>query len=58
MNESYMGSIEIITNLLKEIENLEEGKKGLLATLVQKEKEWIENDKIFKERRFTLMAVL
>jgi hypothetical protein len=53
-----MGSIEIITNLLKEIENLEEGKKGLLATLVQKEKEWIENDKIFKERRFTLMAVL
>ena len=43
MNESYMGSIEIITNLLKEIENLEEGKKGLLATLVQKEKEWIDS---------------
>jgi hypothetical protein len=58
MSESYIGSIEKITNLLKEIENLEEGKKELLATLVLKEKEWIENDKIFKERRFTLMAVL
>jgi hypothetical protein len=58
MSESYIGSIENITNLLKEIENLEESKKELLATLVLKEKEWIENDKIFKERRFTLMAVL
>ena len=58
MSESYIGSIEKITNLLKEIENLEESKKVLLATLVLKEKEWIENDKIFKERRFTLMAVL
>jgi len=58
MSESYIGSIEKITNLLKEIENLEESKKELLAILVLKEKEWIENDKIFKERRFTLMAVL
>lgn len=58
MSESYIGSIEKITDLLKEIENLEESKKVLLAILVLKEKEWIENDKIFKERRFTLMAVL
>ena len=53
-----MESIEKITQLLLDIEKLEEGKKGLLAKLVLKEKKWIENDKIFKERRFTLMAVL
>ena len=58
MSESYMESIQIITDLLLQIENLEENKKQLLAKLVLKEKNWIENDKIFKERRFTLMAVL
>jgi hypothetical protein len=44
--------------LLLKIETLEESKKQLLAKLVLKEKKWIENDKIFKERRFTLMSVL
>ncbi len=58
MSDSYMDSIQIITDLLLQIENLEENKKQLLAKLVLKEKKWIENDKIFKERRFTLMAVL
>ena len=40
------------------IETLEASKKELLEKLVLKEKKWIENDKIFKERRFTLMSVL
>ncbi|TNV86558.1 hypothetical protein FGO68_gene998 [Halteria grandinella] len=56
--ESYMESIRYITSLLLKIETLEESKKQLLAKLVLKEKKWIENDKIFKERRFTLMSVL
>ena len=30
----------------------------MLAKLQQKEKKWIENDRVFKERRFYLMAVL
>lgn len=58
LNESYTDSIEHITKLLLLIETLEESKKSLLAKLVLKEKKWIENDKIFKERRFTLMSVL
>jgi hypothetical protein len=51
-------SIKVITDLLLKIETLEESKKHLLEKLVLKEKKWIENDKIFKERRFTLMGVL
>ena len=58
MSDSYMESIQLITDLLLQIETLEENKKQLLEKLVLKEKKWIENDRIFKERRFTLMAVL
>jgi hypothetical protein len=56
--ESYMESLKLITSLLLKIETLEASKKELLEKLVLKEKKWIENDKIFKERRFTLMSVL
>lgn len=48
----------MITELLLKIETLETQKTQLLAKLVLKEKKWIENDKMFKERRFTLMSVL
>lgn len=57
-SDTYLESIKYITSLLLKIETLEESKKSLLAKLVLKEKKWIENDKIFKERRFTLMSVL
>lgn len=58
MTDAYMESLRIITDLLLKVETLEASKKELLAKLVLKEKKWIENDKIFKERRFTLMCVL
>jgi|LauGreDrversion4_2_1035121.scaffolds.fasta_scaffold145055_1 hypothetical protein len=58
MSDSYINSIEVITKLLFDIEKKEGEKKQLLAKLVLKEKKWIENDRIFKERRFTLMAIL
>jgi hypothetical protein len=43
---------------LLKIETLEDNKTKLLKKLTSKEKKWIENDKLFKERRITLMAVL
>jgi len=58
MTEAYMESIQMITDLLLKIETLEENNKQLLAKLQLKEKKWIENDRVFKERRFYLMAVL
>lgn len=56
--EAYIMSIQLITDLLLKIETLEENNKQLLAKLQLKEKKWIENDRVFKERRFYLMAVL
>lgn len=47
-----------ITDLLLKVETLEENKKVLVEKLALKEKKWIENDRLFKERRITLMAVL
>jgi hypothetical protein len=58
VSESYQKSVTLITELLLKIETFETSKKELLAKLVLKEKKWIDNDKIFKERRFTLMSVL
>jgi predicted S18 family serine protease len=56
--ENYNDYVQAITHLLLMIEQKEVTKIGLLAKLKNKEKKWIENDKIFKERRFTLMSVL
>ena len=44
--------------MLLQIETLEENRRKLQDKLTLKEKKWIENDKLFKERRFTLMFVL
>eukprot|EP00347_Sterkiella_histriomuscorum_P009313 403341682 len=55
---SYAENLQNITELLLKIETLEESRKKLQEKLTLKEKKWIENDKLFKERRFTLMGVL
>ena len=51
-NVSFVENLQNITQLLLKIETLEENK------MTMKEKKWIENDRLFKERRFTLMGVL
>jgi hypothetical protein len=55
---AYTQAIQVITELLLTIENKESEKKQLLSKLVAKEKKWIENDRVFKERRFSLMSAL
>lgn len=52
------GSLQRVTDLLLRIETLEDSKGKLMQKLASKETKWIENDKLFKERRVTLMAVL
>ena len=57
-NVSFVENLQNITQLLLKIETLEENKRKLMEKMTMKEKKWIENDRLFKERRFTLMGVL
>ena len=50
--------LEDVARLLLRIETLEQGRRGLEEKLQLKEQKWIENDRLFKERRFALMQVL
>ena len=54
----YAENLQNITQLLFKIETLEQNRHKLQEKLQLKEQKWIENDRLFKERRFTLMHVL
>jgi len=58
-DEPHLGdSLDSIMRLLLQIETLEQDRAKLQDKLLLREAKWIENDRLFKERRVALMQVL